>query len=258
MRIALGVEYNGSHYNGWQYQDHSPSIQEAVEKALSTVANEKVTAICAGRTDTGVHAMQQVIHFETEVERTDYSWLHGGNANLPKDISFLWAKQVSEDFHARYTATARQYRYVILNRDVRPSYLKSLVSWEFRPLDAKPMHEAARHLIGEHDFSSYRAMGCQSKHANRCIHFINVSRHGDFIYIDIEANAFLYHMVRNIAGVLIEIGAGEQPVDWSKEVLEYRDRTKGGVTAPPDGLYLANVIYPEEFDIPVRELTNPF
>ena len=258
MRIALGVEYNGSHYNGWQYQDHSPSIQEAVEKAISTVANEKVTVICAGRTDTGVHAMQQVIHFETEVERTDYSWLHGGNANLPKDISFLWAKQVSEDFHARYTATARQYRYVILNRDVRPSYLKSLVSWEFRPLDAKPMHEAAQHLIGEHDFSSYRAMGCQSKHANRCINFINVNRHGDFIYIDIEANAFLYHMVRNIAGVLIEIGAGEQPVDWSKEVLEYRDRTKGGVTAPPDGLYLANVIYPEEFDMPVKGLVNPF
>lgn len=258
MRIALGVEYNGSHYNGWQYQDHSPSIQEAVEKALSKVADQKVTVICAGRTDTGVHAMQQVIHFETEAERTEYSWLHGGNANLPKDISFLWAKQISYEFHARYTATARQYRYVILNRNVRPSYLKSLVSWEFRPLDAKLMHEAAQFLIGEHDFSSYRAMGCQAKHASRCINFINVNRHGEFIYIDIEANAFLYHMVRNIVGVLSAIGAGEQPVGWSKEVLEHCDRTKGGVTASPDGLYLGNVIYPGEFGIPVRVLTNPF
>ena len=258
MRIALGVEYNGSHYNGWQYQDHSPSVQEAVEKALSSVANEKVTVICAGRTDTGVHASQQVIHFDTETERTDYSWLHGGNSNLPKDISFLWAKHVSDDFHARYSATARQYRYILLNRDVRPSYLHGLVSWDFRPMNEKLMHEAAQCLIGEHDFSSYRAIGCQSKHANRCVNHVNVSRQGDYIYIDIEANAFLYHMVRNIAGVLMAIGAGEQPVGWAKEVLEHQDRTKGGVTAPPHGLYLTNVIYPPEFKIPsVKNINVP-
>ncbi|MDH5435393.1 MAG: tRNA pseudouridine(38-40) synthase TruA [Gammaproteobacteria bacterium] len=252
MRIALGVEYNGSHYNGWQYQDHSRSIQEEVEKAISKVADHKVNVICAGRTDTGVHAMQQVIHIESHADRTERAWLFGSNSNLPDDISILWAKETSNEFHARYTAIARRYRYVILNRNIRPSYLRSLVSWDCRPLDEKRMHKAAQHLIGEHDFNSYRAAGCQAKHANRNVKYINVTRHNEFIYIDIEANAFLYHMVRNIVGVLSSIGAGEQADDWSKEVLEYHDRTMGGVTASPDGLYLVNVLYPEEYGIPVR------
>ncbi len=250
MRIALGVEYDGHGFCGWQYQDHSPSVQEAVEKALSKVANQPVKVICAGRTDTGVHATEQIIHLDTDVERTMRSWVYGANTNLPKGVAILWAKLVSDGFHARFSAVRRRYRYVIHNRNVRPTFLAWRTSWDYRPLDERRMAEAAKALVGEHDFSSYRAQGCQAKSPVRTLYRLDVTRRNELVFIDIEANAFLHHMVRNIAGVLMAIGAGEQPVEWAKEVLEYRNRALGGITAPSSGLYLAQVYYPVEFDLP--------
>lgn len=250
MRIALAVEYDGSPYCGWQYQDHSPSVQDFVEKALSKVANHQLRVICAGRTDTGVHATTQIIHFDTDVERSMHSWVFGANANLPDSISILWAKQVSEDFHARFSAIRRRYRYVILNRRIRHALLAKRVVWEYRPLNESRMAEAAHYLVGEHDFSSYRAMACQAKSPVRTLYQLDVIRHDELIILDLEANAFLHHMVRNIAGVLMTIGAGEKEPVWAKEVLEMRDRTLGGVTAPSGGLYLTGIDYPPEFELP--------
>jgi tRNA pseudouridine38-40 synthase len=250
MRIALGVEYDGSAFCGWQFQDHSPSVQEVVEKALAVIADCPVRVICAGRTDTGVHATEQVIHFDTEVERPMRSWVFGANANLPEEVAILWATPVSDEFHARFSAVRRRYRYVIYNRNVRPTFLAARTTWEYRPLDEKLMLEAAQFLIGKHDFNSYRAQGCQAKNPVRTVHQLNVTRSGELLFIDIEANAFLHHMVRNIAGVLMTIGAGEQPPQWAKEVLEHRNRTQGGVTALSSGLYLTGVDYPAEFVLP--------
>jgi tRNA pseudouridine38-40 synthase len=250
MRYALGVEYNGSRYCGWQYQDHSSSVQAEIEKALSFVADEPVHVTCAGRTDTGVHATGQVIHFDTSANRDERAWVFGGNANLPKDITITWASIVDDEFHARFSAVRRAYRYVICNRDTRPAIYTETVSWDYRPLDADRMQQASQHLLGEHDFSSYRAQECQAKSPVRTLYRLEVSRHGGFIYIDVEANAFLHHMVRNIAGVLIAIGAGEQPVDWTRTVLAYRDRSLGGVTARPGGLYLVHVKYLEKYGFP--------
>lgn len=250
MRIALGIEYNGSPFCGWQFQDHSPSVQEAVEKALSKVANHFVRVTCAGRTDTGVHATEQIIHFDTEVNRESYQWVNGANANLPDGVSVLWAKEINDDFHARFKAFRRAYRYVIFSRNIRPSYLNGLVTWDYRTLDEQRMQQAANHLIGEHDFSSYRALGCQAKSPVRILHQFDITRQGNFIFLDIEANAFLHHMVRNMAGVLMTIGAGEQEADWAKSILQLKDRTKGGITAPPHGLYLVRVDYPDEFVLP--------
>lgn len=250
MRIALAVEYDGSPFCGWQYQDHSPSVQATVEKALSKVANHPVRVICAGRTDTGVHATEQIIHFDTDVERADHQWVFGANANLPDSISILWAKQVSNEFHARFSAIRRRYRYVIVNRRIRHALLAHRVVWDYRPLDETRMAEAAGYLLGEHDFSSYRALACQAKSPVRTLYQLDVKRHDELLSLDLEANAFLHHMVRNIAGVLMAIGAGEQEPIWAKQVLEMRDRTLGGVTAPPGGLYLTGVDYPPEFEIP--------
>lgn len=251
MRIAVGVEYDGSNYCGFQYQDHSPSIQEKLETALTKVANHNVRVFCAGRTDTGVHAYGQVVHFESDSKREAHQWVFGANTNLPGDISVLWATPVPDDFHARYSAERRIYRYVILNRQIRPAIMAKRVSWEYRPLDIERMKQAAKHLVGEHDFSSYRALACQAKSPVRTLHRLELSRHGDFIAIELEANGFLHHMVRNIAGVLMTIGACEQETDWSKEVLEKRDRTQGGITAPADGLYFIAACYPAKFSIPV-------
>ncbi len=250
MRIALGVEYDGGAFCGWQFQDHSPSVQEAVEKALSSVANEPVRVICAGRTDTGVHASEQVIHFNTKVERSTRSWVYGANANLPDEVVILWAAPISNEFHARFSAVRRRYRYVIYNRNVRPTFLAGRTTWDYRTLDVTRMADAAQCLMGEHDFSSYRAVGCQAKSSVRTVHRLEVTRKNELIFIDIEANAFLHHMVRNIAGVLMAIGAGERPLEWAKQVLAFRDRTLGGVTAPPSGLYLTQVEYPAEFELP--------
>ncbi|MBI3560751.1 MAG: tRNA pseudouridine(38-40) synthase TruA [Gammaproteobacteria bacterium] len=250
MRIALGIEYNGANYCGWQRQTHCVSVQATVEKALSQIADHPLQIICAGRTDAGVHALGQVIHFETAVERDTRAWVFGANANLPADISVLWAKPVADTFHARYSALRRGYRYVILNRSVRPGLLQQRVAWDYRSLDVSRMQQAGAFLVGEHDFSSYRAQTCQAKNPVRTVSRLEVQRQHDVVIIDIEANAFLHHMVRNIAGVLMTIGAGEQPPLWAKQVLERRDRTQGGITAAPQGLYFITAYYPVEFDLP--------
>ena len=250
MRIAAILEYDGSNFSGWQRQDRARSVQASVEEALSKVANEPIAVTVAGRTDTGVHALAQVIHFDTSASRGDHSWVRGAISNLPDDVALLWAGEVNTDFHARFSATGRHYHYVILNRPIRPTYLRGRVSWEYRPLDAAAMQQGAKHLIGTHDFSSFRAAECQAKSPVRELRGLEVERHGEFVGIRVYANAFLQHMVRNIAGVLMDIGAGERKPGWAKEVLEARDRTQGGVTAPPDGLYLTDIEYPEQFKIP--------
>jgi len=250
MRIALGIEYDGAPFCGWQRQHGVATVQEGLERALSKVADHPVAVTCAGRTDTGVHALGQVVHFDTEAVRSPRSWAFGANANLPKSVSVTWARTVVEDFHARFSARRRRYRYVIHNRPVRPTFLQWRVAWEYRPLDVARMQAGAAHLVGEHDFSSYRALACQAKSPVRTVHRLEVSRRDELVVIDIEANAFLHHMVRNVAGVLMTIGAGEQGPHWSREVLEHRDRTLGGVTAPAHGLYLMEVDYPARFDIP--------
>lgn len=250
MRVALGVEYEGSGFHGWQSQRDQRTVQGCLEQALSVVADHGVQVVCAGRTDTGVHATAQVIHFDTPAERSMRSWVLGGNANLVPDIAIQWAQRVPEDFHARFCAQRRRYRYVILNRWTRSAILRGRVTWNHTPLDAQRMHEGAQYLKGEHDFSTFRALGCQAKSPVRTVHSIDVRREGEFIYIDVEANAFLHHMVRNIAGVLMSVGSGEQSPQWVRELLALRDRRLGGVTARPDGLYLIQVTYPTPFDLP--------
>lgn len=250
MRIAASIEYDGRPYSGWQIQDGVKTVQGEVEKALSKVADHPVRVICAGRTDTGVHAVNQVIHFDTTAMRSDYSWVRGANTHLPESICLSWAKPVSDRFHARFMARRRSYRYVIINRPIRSAYLAGKVTWQYRPLDEVKMATAAQFLVGEHDFTSYRALACQAKSPLRIMYSLEVFRSGEFVYLDVCANAFLHHMVRNIAGVLMTIGAGEKPVEWAKEVLEHRDRCRGGITAPAAGLYLAKVDYDAEFDLP--------
>jgi len=249
MRIALGLEYDGTHYHGWQSQTGLHTVQSKVEEALSKVADLPIEVICAGRTDTGVHATNQVIHFDSANERTIRAWIHGANSFLPKDICIRFGKEISDDFHARYSATARRYRYVIFNSPIRPSLFRSNVTWQYRQLDHQAMHEAAQCLLGEQDFTSFRSVECQSNTPQRNIHQLSVSRSGDLIMIDITANAFLHHMVRNIAGTLIAVGAGKQTVGWVNEVLQAKDRRMGAETAPPYGLYLVEVTYPQAFGL---------
>ncbi len=251
MRIALGVEYDGSDFRGWQIQEHKVrTVQNCLEQALSKVANVPIRTVCAGRTDAGVHAIGQVIHFDTEAQRTARSWILGSNANLPPDISVLWARPVSESFHARFSALSRRYRYVILNRPYRSALQRRRAAWYYKPLHAERMTEAASHLLGEHDFTSFRAIGCQAKSPVRVVKFLSVERRRDFIVFEVEANAFLHHMVRNIAGVLMAIGSGERPTQWARDVLEKRNRACSGVTAPAEGLYLIGVRYADKFGIP--------
>lgn len=258
-RIALGIEYKGARYRGWQRQESGvPSVQAALEKALSQVAAEPVSLMCAGRTDAGVHASGQVVHFDTRVERPLKAWIMGGNANLPPDISVTWAKVMPAEFHARFKAFARRYRYVIYNDPIRPAHLAEEVTWNHRPLDVARMREAAAHLVGTHDFTSFRAVQCQAKSPLKTVHHLEVIEHGRFIVIDVCANAFLHHMVRNFAGVLMTIGAGEREPGWVAEVLAARDRRAGGVTAHPYGLYLVQVEYPPEFELPQRYLGPHF
>jgi len=245
VRLAAILEYDGSAFCGWQYQEHVRTVQDEVEKAITSVANGPVRVITAGRTDTGVHATGQVIHFDVDVSRTNNSWLRGINSNLPDDVAVHWVNQVAEDFHARFDATGRHYHYVILNRRVRPTFLAKKVSWDYRDLDIKRMQAAASYLVGEHDFSSFRAVACQAKSPVRELRHLKVTARGDYIDIHVYANAFLHHMVRNLAGVLMTIGAGEREPEWAESVLVARDRTQGGLTAPPDGLYLTAVEYPK-------------
>lgn len=249
-RIALGIEYDGSAFSGWQTQSHAASVQSAVEAALSAVANHQIEVVAAGRTDAGVHAAMQVVHFDTSAIRTPRSWVLGANSGLPKSVTVLWAKEVPEGFHARYGAMARSYRYCILNRAVRPALGAQNLSWIRQPLDHQRMHAAAQQLVGEHDFSSFRAAECQSRTPMRRLYQIDVARQGEVVVVSVTANAFLHHMVRNIAGVLIAVGCGDEPVQWVAQVLAARDRTQGGVTAPPQGLYLTGVRYAPALQLP--------
>ena len=250
MRIAFGIEYDGTSYNGWQRQHKGIGVQQRLEEALALVADEPVEVHCAGRTDSGVHASAQVVHFDTGAERSDRGWLLGANTNLPPDVSVGWVRRVSDEFHARFSATARSYRYRILNRLQRSALHRHRAWWVHRPLDAGRMHRAAQRLVGEHDFSAFRAAGCQAKSATREVMRVRVVRRGDWVTLDITANAFLMHMVRNITGALAAIGQGEQDAGWLKAVLDGGDRTVGGVTAPAHGLTLVGVDYPDEFGIP--------
>jgi len=250
QRIALGLEYDGTRYNGWQIQSHAPSIQAALSAAISSVADEAVQCVGAGRTDTGVHASGQVVHFDTTARRQSHSWLLGLNSNLPDDINVLWVKPVPDTFHARFSARARSYRYLILNRPVRSALQRHRAWWVRRPLEAAAMAAGGRLLLGSHDFEAFRASSCQSNSAVRELTGLDVRRHGEFIIVECRANAFLHHMVRNIVGSLVKVGLGEQPPAWMGELLAGRDRTVAAMTAPPHGLYFTAVRYPEEFGIP--------
>ncbi len=250
QRIALGIEYDGANYSGWQRQHHSPSIQAAVESAIAKVANHEVATICAGRTDAGVHAFGQVIHFDTSADRADFAWQRGVNTYLPKDIRVLWCKGVPSEFDARRSALSRRYCYVITNRNVRPGIMHKAISWVFGELCVDSMQKGAAYLEGNHDFASFRGSHCQSKTSIRNIHSIEVTRRGENILLDVKANAFLHHMVRNIAGSLIAVGQGKYPPIWVNEVLQAKDRRAAGIMAAPHGLYLLEVSYPDKFDLP--------
>lgn len=250
MRYALGIEYDGSGFFGWQRLTHGESVQAAVEAALSSVLNHPVEVTCAGRTDSGVHAACQVVHFDTESKRTPYGLVQGCNSLMPQGVSALWCQPVPEAFHARFSARARRYRYSILNRGTRPGMLRHYLTWERHPIDADRMHEAAQLLIGEHDFSAFRAVQCQASHARRDMQEIRLWREGERVIMEIQANAFLHHMVRNIVGSLLPIGRGERPVEWMAELLAGRDRTVAGPTAPSAGLVFLGPKYPREWDLP--------
>jgi tRNA pseudouridine38-40 synthase len=250
MRIALGVHYNGASYYGWQRQQNVPSIAQHIEEALSQVANQPIEVQCAGRTDAGVHATGQVIHFDTTAERPHHAWVLGTNAHLPPQIAIQYALPVLDDFHARFSATARQYRYVIYNQPVRSGILAEGVTWHKTPLDEQAMHAAAQSLLGEHDFTSFRAAQCQSNSPCRYVHHVLVKRVQDYVIVDIKANAFLHHMVRNIVGALLWVGEHAKPVAWLKDLLEQRNRQLAAPTAKAHGLYFVDVTYPAEFQIP--------
>jgi len=258
-RIALGIEYDGSRYCGWQMQSHGTrTVQHEIEKALSIVADHPVQVVCAGRTDTGVHATGQVVHFDTHAERKLKAWVMGVNTHLPGDISVYWSKQVDAGFSARFSANMRSYRYVIQQRAARPALYSHRVTWVYDALNTRAMSEAAQALVGENDFSSFRSSACQSEHAMRFIRSIEVSAESSFVYIDIQANAFLHHMVRNIVGSLLKVGTGERQVGWMAELLALKDRTRAGPTAPAQGLYLVAVQYPPEYDLPVSGIVPHF
>jgi len=254
MRYALGVEYDGSQYFGWQRQKSVVSVQQTLEEALSKIADEPIEIVCAGRTDTGVNATNQVVHFDTTKQRKDVAWTLGVNTNLPKDIAVSWVKPVDEEFHARFSATARRYRYIIYNNSLRSAILSQGLSFCHYPLNADLMHQAAQYLVGQHDFTSFRTVHCQSHSPVRTIMHCNVIRQGDYVILDVKANAFLHHMVRNIAGSLMKVGQELKPVTWISEVLAAKNRCLAGITAPSAGLYFVDVDYPEEFDLPQRGL----
>jgi tRNA pseudouridine38-40 synthase len=251
-RVAIGIEYDGSAYSGWQLQQHAPSVQAALERALSRVADHELRLTAAGRTDAGVHALMQVAHFDTGATRPDQAWVLGGTAECPDDVSVLWARQVPDDFHARFSALSRSYVYRIVNRRVRPAIDRGRTWWLRRPLDAEAMHVAAQSLVGEHDFSAFRAAECQSPTPVRRVLGLAVQRDSDRVELRITANAFLHHMVRNVAGALVAVGVGDRPGDWVAELLASRDRTRGGVTAPPQGLYFAGVAYDARWGLPAE------
>ena len=249
-RFAAIVQYQGADFCGFQRQKHSPSVQQELEQALSYVADCPVKIHCAGRTDTAVHASHQVIHFDTSAERSGYSWVQGANSQLPDSISLIWADKISQDFHARFSAGARTYRYVIDNSPTRPAIMAAAVTWVKKPLDISLMQQSCEYLLGEQDFSAFRGSGCQSNSPWRNVHKANVYRRGNLVIFEITANAFLLHMVRNIVGSLLEVGTARQKPLWIQQLLIQGDRCKSAATAAPDGLYLVAVDYPARFGLP--------
>jgi tRNA pseudouridine38-40 synthase len=257
MRYALGVEYDGSEFRGWQRlsphgQPGEPTVQAVLETALSTVAAVPVETICAGRTDAGVHAQCQVVHFDSDAARNPRNWVLGATTRLPPSVCVLWCVPVAADFHARFCARARRYRYRILNRAVRPALARRMLSWERLPLDADAMHRAAQPLLGEHDFNAFRTVHCQAKNANRDLQAISVRREGEQVVVEVQANAFLHHMVRNIVGSLLGVGRGERPEAWIAELLVGRDRSLAGPTAPAEGLVFLGPLYPARWGLPAE------
>jgi tRNA pseudouridine38-40 synthase len=257
-RLAVGIEYDGTRFAGWQHQPGLLTIQDCVQQALSRVADHPVTVTAAGRTDAGVHACAQVAHFDTRAARPARGWVLGANSHLPPDVAIHWALEVERAFHARHTALGRTYRYCMLRRATRPAILRDHVCWIRSPLDAAAMHEAAQALVGEHDFTSFRAAECQSTTPMRHVDAISVTSDGPLVVIEISANAYLHHMVRNIAGALLMVGAGERAPGWIGEALEARDRTRAGVTAPASGLYLWQVRYPKSLQVPEAGSARPW
>ena len=244
MKIALGVEYLGTDFHGWQIQKSGlRTVQGVVEPALSKIANHPVRVFCSGRTDAGVHAQEQVIHFETQTSRTDGAWLFGGNANLPSDVNFKWAKEVNDDFHARFNAHARSYEYKIHHHPVRSSLKTGYYLWEPRSLNIDDMKKAAAFLVGEHDFSCFRGSMCQAKSPIKTIEYLQIDEIGDDLIIKVKANAFLHHMVRNLVGTLLKVGRGEESTEWMLSVLDSKDRKEAGPTAEPQGLYFVKAHY---------------
>ncbi len=250
MRFALGIEYDGTDYCGWQSQKNGRSVQAEVERALGFVADQRIEVICAGRTDAGVHGQCQVVHFDTEVMRSPRAWVLGGNANLPQGVALRWASPVSADFHARFSAQARRYRYRLINRATRPALHRRYCAWERRLLDVDAMQAASRCLLGTQDFTSFRTVACQAKSPVRTLHLLELHRAGEEVIMEIEANAFLHHMVRNIMGSLIEVGLGDKPQIWVKDLLALRDRSKAGVTGEARGLVFVGPRYPRGFGLP--------
>jgi tRNA pseudouridine38-40 synthase len=250
MRIAAGIEYNGAGFHGWQSQEKVLTLQATLEMALSKLANQPISVICAGRTDAGVHATNQVIHFDTDVERAPTAWLFGTNSYLPGSIRVNWIQAVSDTFHARFSALSRRYQYFIYNNPVHCALFCPLLTWVHQPLDADKMHTAAQYLIGENDFTSFRSSACQSRSPRRHVFQVNIMRQGSLVVMDIVANSFLHHMVRNIIGVLIEIGTGRKEPDWCRDVLHAKNRKSASKTASPQGLYLTGVCYPDQFNLP--------
>jgi len=253
MRIALGVEYDGSLFNGWQSQPDGNTVQDTLQRALSQIAGEQIAVVAAGRTDTGVHALEQVVHFDTGVERPLTAWVRGVNALLPESIAVLWAHPVPDEFHARFSAHGRSYRYLLINRASRSAIHAGKAGWFHAPLDISVMKSAAQHLLGEHDFSAFRAAECQAKSPVKNIQQLDIRKQGDLFVFELGANAFLHHMVRNIVGCLIYVGKGKYPPDWLAEVLSSRDRSLAAPTFAPDGLYLQRIKYEAKWGLPQVE-----
>jgi len=257
MRIALGVEYDGRGFCGWQSQADVASVQDALESAIGEIAGAPVRLHAAGRTDSGVHALQQVVHFDTEAKRPLSAWVRGVNRHLPGTVAVLWSRAVADGFHARFSATGRHYRYLLLNRAVRPALAAGRVGWFARPLDLAAMREAAGLLTGEHDFSAFRAAECQARSPLKTLHRLAACQQGEMFTFDLHANAFLQHMVRNIIGVLVEVGSGRRPAGWAGEVLAGRDRALAAPTFAPDGLYFAGVDYDAAWGLPSTAPSDP-
>jgi tRNA pseudouridine38-40 synthase len=257
MRIALGLEYDGSRFLGWQTQPGGGTVQDCLEAALATIAGGEVSVTCAGRTDRGVHALEQVVHFDVGVARPDSAWVRGVNSVLPDSVAVQWSREMPPEFHARYAARARTYRYVLLNRAMRPALAARHAGWFHLPLDVAAMRTGARHLVGEHDFSAFRSAECQAPSPVRTLFALEIEARGARIDFVLRANAFLHHMVRNIVGTLVYVGAGRQPPGWVGEVLESRQRARAAPTFAAEGLYLARVEYEPQWGLPRRESTEP-